>query len=117
MLPTVASSLIIEACSALRAGVGSRESGLLLARRPLRRGGGSIAAWRDVALFFLLGGGELVSAAMTNATGESEARFCLEKSRPGPCSACNKRLMNVTGDSDARARFCKGTSRGRAVFR
>ena len=60
---------MVEACSALREGVGSREAGLLLARRPLRRGGGSTAAWREVALFFLLGGGELVNAAMMNATG------------------------------------------------
>jgi hypothetical protein len=68
MLPTVTSSLLNEGCSAPCTGVGSLEEGLLLAMRALRRGGGSIAAWRDGALFFLLGGGEVANAAMMNAT-------------------------------------------------
>ena len=82
MLPTVTSSLINEGCSALRAGVGSLEAGLLLAKRPARRGGGSSTAWREVALFFLLGGGELAIAAMMNATGEWNALSANTGSRP-----------------------------------
>jgi hypothetical protein len=61
-------------CSTLRAGVGSLEAGLLLARRPERRGGGEIAAWRDGGWFFLLGGGEPVNAAMTNTVAGWPAR-------------------------------------------
>jgi hypothetical protein len=67
-----------DGCSAPFAGVGSLEGGLLLARRALRRGGGSRAAWRDGALFFLLGGGEVANAAMMNAT--SLRRVSLEVS-------------------------------------
>jgi hypothetical protein len=90
MLPTVTSSLINEGCSALRAGVGSLEAGLLLAMRPLRRGGGSTTGWREVALFFLLGGGELVNAAMMNenATGEERASTTRTvTAAPVPCRA------------------------------
>jgi hypothetical protein len=65
MLPTVPSSLN-EDWSTLCAGVGSLEAGLLPAKRPARRGGGEIAAWRDGGWFFLLGGGEPVNAAMMN---------------------------------------------------
>ncbi len=60
-----------EGCSGPSAGVGSLEAGLLLARRALRRGGGS--AWRVGALFFLLGGGELANAAMMNTSEASGA--------------------------------------------
>ncbi len=67
--------------STLRAGVGSLEAGLLPAKRPERRGGGEMAAWRDGGWFFLLGGGEPVNAAMVNtvrferrAAGHAPAR-------------------------------------------
>ena len=59
--------------STLRAGVGSLEAGLLPARRPERRGGGEIAAWRDGGWFFLLGGGEPVNAAIMNTVRERRA--------------------------------------------
>lgn len=73
MLPTVTSSLKWD-WSTLRAGVGSLDAGLLPAKRPARRGGGEIAAWRDGGWFFLLGGGEPVNAAMMNTLGETWTR-------------------------------------------
>jgi hypothetical protein len=72
MLPTVPSSLTANGdWSTLRAGVGSLEP----AKRPERRGGGEIAAWRDGGWFFLLGGGEPVNAAMIDE--HSSARDAL----------------------------------------
>ena len=56
--------------STLRAGVGSLEAGLLVAKRPARRGGGEIAAWRNGGWFFLLGGGEPVNAAIDEHCSE-----------------------------------------------
>jgi hypothetical protein len=74
MLPTEPSPLA-EGCSAPRAGVGSLEAGLLLAKRPTRRGGGSSAAWREGGLFFLLGGGEPVNAAMVCVNVKERGRL------------------------------------------
>jgi len=77
-----------EGCSAPCAGVGSLEGGLLpLARRALRRGGGSGAAWREGALIFLLGGGELANAAMMNATSLKRVRRVERGSGTAPVTA------------------------------
>jgi hypothetical protein len=71
--------------------------------RPLRRGGGSTAAWREVALFFLLGGGELANAAMMNlnAVGERSALLPLAPVTAGPCFPKQPCLSTRTGATAA----------------
>ena len=77
-----------EDCSKPLAGVGSLDAGLLPAYRPTRRGGGSSAAWREGGLFFLLGGGEPVNAAIIGEREAVRAKARDERrvAGTGPCS-------------------------------
>jgi hypothetical protein len=96
MLPTVPSSLTANGdWSTLRAGVGSLEP----AKRPERRGGGEIAAWRDGGWFFLLGGGEPVNAAMMNTLPRETRLLATRRHVPSTIRSESARCAQLFIDS------------------